>query len=139
MRLMMLILATTLGCTMPAANEQLRDRDWSLVWIEGFATLPSGVETPTIRFGSDGRLAGNTACNRAGAGYTVDGNTLTIEALISTRRACVDPQGNALERAYLKAVEGTHAYRITSGQLELLDATGTSRQRRDLLRAEPRG
>lgn len=125
MRLMMLILATTLGCTLPTANEELRDRDWSLVWIEGFATIPAGLETPTIRFGTDGRLAGNTACNRAGAGYTVDGNNLTIDALIATKRACADPQGNALERAYLAAVGGTHAYRIVNGELELLDATGT--------------
>lgn len=125
MRLMILILATTLGCTMPTANEELRNRDWSLVWIEGFATLPAGVQTPTIRFGTDGRLTGNTACNQAGAGYTVDGNNLTIDALISTKRACIDAQGNALERAYLQAVDGTEAYRITNGELELLDSNGT--------------
>ncbi|HEU4889392.1 MAG TPA: META domain-containing protein [Thermoanaerobaculia bacterium] len=119
-----LILATAGGCTMPAADDQLRDRDWELVSIEGFDSLPSGVSTPTIRFGSDGRLSGNTACNRASAGYSAEGDRLTINALATTKRACLDPQGNALERAYVAAVEATRAYRITDGQLELLDASG---------------
>lgn len=119
-----LMLAIAAGCSVPAADDQLRDRDWTLVWIEGFDTLPSGVSMPTINFGSDGRLSGNTACNRAGAGYTVEGDRLTINALITTKRACLDPQGNALERAYVAAVEGTRTYRITNGELELLDASG---------------
>ena len=125
MRLMILILVTTLACTTtPATDAGLRDRDWSLVWVEGFDSLPAGVATPTIRFGSDGRIAGNTGCNRAGAAYTVEGNRLTIDALISTKRACLDPQGNALEFAYIRAVEGTESYRIANGELELLDASG---------------
>ncbi|HYI10696.1 MAG TPA: META domain-containing protein [Thermoanaerobaculia bacterium] len=118
-----LLVALTLGCsTTPASTGELRDRDWSLVWVEGFDSLPSGAATPTIRFGSDGRLGGNTGCNSAGANYTAEGNRLTIEALISTKRACLDPQGNALERAYIQAVEATRSYRIADGQLELLDA-----------------
>lgn len=125
MRWMMLTLATIVGCsTMPAANEEFRDRDWSLVWVEGFDSMPSGVAMPTIRFGTDGRLSGNAGCNRAGADYTVDGNQLTIAAVISTKRACIDPRGNALESAYLQAVDATRSYRIANGQLELLDAGG---------------
>jgi heat shock protein HslJ len=124
MRWMMLTLAIV-GCSaMPSANEEFRDRDWSLVWVEGFDSMPGGVATPTIRFGTDGRLSGNAGCNRAGATYTVDGGQLTIAALISTKRACIDPQGNALERAYLQAVEGTRSYRIDDNQLELVDAGG---------------
>lgn len=42
--------------------------------------------------------------------------------MITTKRACLDPQGNALERAYIRAVEATRGYHITDGQLELLDA-----------------
>ena len=126
MRLMtlLLILATAGGCATNATDDQLRDRDWTLVSIEGFDSLPSGVSTPTIRFDSDGRLSGNTACNRASAGYTTEGDRLTITALASTRRACLDPQGNTLERAYITAVEGTRSYRIANGELELLDGSG---------------
>ena len=122
MRLMtlLLILTTTLGCAMSATNEEFRDRDWTLVWVEGFDTLPSGVSTPTLRFGSDGRLGGNTGCNSAGANFTAEGDRLDIDAVISTKRACLDPEGNRLESAYMKAIDGTREYRITNGQLELL-------------------
>lgn len=126
MTILILTLATAVGCAMPAADDQLRDRDWTLVWIEGFDSIPSGVSTPTIRFGSDGRLSGNTACNHAGAGYTTEGDRLTINALITTKRACLDPQGNALERAYIAAVEKTRGYRIVNGELELVDASGAT-------------
>lgn len=119
--ILILVLAAILGCsTTPASNEELRDREWSLVWADGFDSLPGGVSTPTIRFGTDGRLGGNTGCNTAGAAYNAEGDRLTIDTLISTRRACVAPEGNALERAYVEAVEGTRRYRITNGQLELL-------------------
>jgi heat shock protein HslJ len=124
-----LVLAVALvaaaGCTTGAGREGLVDRDWNLVWVQGFDTMPANVATPTIRFGSDGRLGGNTGCNSAGAAYTVTGDRLEIEALISTKRACVDPQGNALEAAYLGAVDGTQRYRIADGRLELLGDDGT--------------
>ena len=128
MRVMLLILATTLACTVPATNpattEDIRDRDWSLVWVEGFDTLPSGVATPTVRFGTDGRLGGNTGCNSAGANYTVEGERLTVDAIISTKRACLEQAGNRLEVAYIGALENARSYRVTNGQLELLDAGG---------------
>lgn len=114
-----------LGCTTGAGGGDLIGREWSLVWIKGFDTMPSGVTTPTIRFGTDGRLGGNTGCNSAGAAYTVDGDRLAIEALITTKRACLDPRGNELEVAYVRAVEATRRYRIEGGELQLLDEGGT--------------
>lgn len=124
MRLLILTLALTAACTMPMADEQFRDRDWKLVWVEGFDSMPSGVSTPTIRFGSDGRLGGNTGCNSAGAGYTATDHQLAIQPMITTKRACLDPQGNALERAYVRAVEATRGYGLENGELELLDEGG---------------
>ena len=122
--ILLLSLALMLGCVTPAAVDGLRERDWTLVWVSGFESMPSGVATPTIRFGADGRMTGNAGCNRASAGYTAEGDRLTFDAVMSTKRACVDPQGNALERAYLDALEATRGYRIADGQLELLDASG---------------
>lgn len=128
MRLTIVILTGILAlnaCTTAGDAPALRDREWQLTWIEGFPSMPAGVTTPTIRFGSDGRLGGNTACNSAGAAYMVDGDRLTIDALITTKRACIDPAGNQLERAYIGAVEGTRRFRIANDTLELLDASGT--------------
>ena len=117
------------ACTMqPAADEAdtaFRDRDWQLAWVEGFDTMPSGVATPTIRFGSDGSVSAKTGCNSAGASYKAEGDRLTLDAIFSTKRACLDPNGNALEAAYLGALEKTRAYRIANGKLELLDAGNT--------------
>jgi heat shock protein HslJ len=124
----LLTLAATLlllGCTTGAGGGDLIGRDWSLTGIEGFDTMPSGVATPTIRFGADGRLGGNTGCNSAGAAYTVDGDRLAIEALITTKRACLDPRGNELEVAYVRAVEAARRYRIEGGELQLLSDAGT--------------
>ena len=127
MRLMILLMLSTLaigGCTTSATDGALRDRDWQLVSTGDFPSIPSGVATPTIRFGSDGRLGGNTGCNSAGAAYTLAGDRLTTEAIIATKRACLNPEGNRLERAYLQAVESARRYRVTNGLLELLDEGG---------------
>ncbi len=125
MRPLLLILALALGCATPVANEQqLREREWKLVWVQGFDTMPTGVATPTIRFGDDGHLGGTTSCNSAGASYTLDGDHLTLGPVVSTKRACLEPQGNALEAAYLGALGQARRYRISNGHLELLDAGG---------------
>lgn len=125
MRSTILLLAAALACTVPATNTtDFRDRDWTLFWVEGFSSFPSDVATPTIRFGSDGRLGGNTGCNTAGADYTAEGDALTIGMMSSTKRACLNPEGNSLETAYMRAVGAAKRYRITNGQLELLDAGG---------------
>lgn len=123
--LLILLAVTIQGCTSTAAVDELRGREWTLVWVEGFPSTPAGVQTPTIRFGDDGRLSGNTGCNSAGAAYTAEGDRLTISALITTKRACLAAEGNALEAAYVRAVEGTRRFRIASGELELLSDSGT--------------
>ena len=66
-----------------------------------------------------------TGCNSAGANYTAEGDRLTIDAMITTKRACIEAAGNELERAYVSAMERTRRFRIVNGQLELLDDGGT--------------
>ena len=127
MRASILIFATLLAfaCTTSGGSEQLIDRQWTLDWIPGFETMPAGVAVPTIGFGSDGRMSGNTGCNSASASYTVEGDRLTISRLLTTKRACVAQGGDELEGAYVPAVEATRRYRITDGKLHLLDDGGS--------------
>ncbi len=113
------------GCTTSGATGELVGREWKLVWVEEFPTMPSGVANPTVTFGSDGRLTGNTGCNSASASYTVEGDQLSIGALITTKRACVESAGQQLEQAYIRAVEATRRYRIEGAELQLLDDGGT--------------
>lgn len=128
MRFTILTLAAMLvvaGCTTSAATGELVGREWKLVWVEEFPTMPAGVATPTLSFGSDGRLSGNTGCNSASAPYTVQGDQLSIGALITTKRACIESAGQQLEQAYIRAIEATRRYRIEGGELQLLNDGGT--------------
>jgi heat shock protein HslJ len=129
MRLMIPALTFTLllaGCmTAGAATDQeFRDRDWTLTWVDGASSIPS-EGAPTIRFGTDGRMAGSTGCNSASADYTTSGDNLRIGMMITTKRACVDPERNRLESVYVDALNAVRRYRITNGQFELLDESGT--------------
>ena len=123
MRLTILILATTLAftaCT-TATDPGLKDREWKLVWVDGFPSMPAGVATPTIRFDSEGRLSAQTGCNSAGASYTTEGDRVSIGAMALTKRACLNPAGNRLESAYVSAVGQARRFRISDDKLELLD------------------
>lgn len=128
MRLMalgFLLMASLTGCSTSGAGEELVGREWTLESIEGFASLPADVATPTIRFAADGLMSGNTGCNGGGAAYRVEGeNRLVIEPMAMTKRACANPEGNRLERAYVDAVQNAKTFRVTPTSLELLGANG---------------
>lgn len=122
-----LLLFTTLaaGCTSGGSADGLRERQWKLVSVRGFETIPAGVTNPTIQFAADGHLRGSTGCNNAGAAYSVGDDTLSIERIVMTERACLQPAGDELERAYVAALQSARRFRIADDHLELLDATGT--------------
>jgi heat shock protein HslJ len=127
MRKMLPLLAVALAITACASSttiDTIRDRDWTLTWVQGFDSMPAGVAVPTLRLGADGRLGANTGCNSAGASYTAEGDRLTIGAVMSTKRACAISAGNQLEHTYLGAIERTRRFRVASDQLELLDDSG---------------
>ncbi len=117
---LLFVLALT-ACASGTSGGDLVDREWTLV----SPPTPAGISTPTIRFGSDGRLNGNTGCNIASGSYTTTGDQLTIGSLIETERACLDDRGNQLEREYVRALEGARRFRIAAGgELELLGERG---------------
>ena len=96
--------------------------------IEGVPwVLASGVDVegweevaPSATF-EDGRVSGSTGCNRFTGSYTIDGETLELGQIASTRMACLPP-GDAVEQAYLAALGQVAAWSVEDDELALLDA-----------------
>lgn len=107
----------------PAA---LIDTVWNLTaFNNGRGALESVAATSeaTAIFGADGRLVGNGGCNRYMADYSVDGDSLTITAPASTRRACPEPLMSQ-ETAFLAALETVASYSIQGDTLDLFQTDG---------------
>lgn len=79
----------------------------------------------TALFGEDGRLGGSAGCNNYFAGYTLDGNGITISPPAATRKLCAEPEGiMEQESRYLMALPTAATYRIEGKALELRTAEG---------------
>lgn len=99
---------------------------WDLVVLHGAPVhADEGGRAPTMRLDpSDQRVGGTTGCNGYSGPFTLKGDSLTFGALVSTRRACVDPEMNRQEAAFLAALTATRAWRVDGDTLELRDGAG---------------
>ncbi|MCB0195939.1 MAG: META domain-containing protein [Anaerolineae bacterium] len=77
----------------------------------------------TANFGTDGRITGNSGCNNYSAGFTVDGNNITIEQGLSTMMACIEPEGVMdQEQEFLAALASAATYQITGNTMQMRTA-----------------
>lgn len=91
---------------------------------EAVVSVLNGTSVTAV-FGEDGTLSGLAGCNQYTAGYTTDGETITIEPPASTRMFCTEPEGIMdQEAAYLAALPTAATYRIDGNKLELRTAGG---------------
>lgn len=108
-----------------AAGVPLENTEWALVELGGqpARTAPDGA--PTLRLDSAQRRAsGNTGCNSFGGEYELSGGTLRFGVLATTRRACVDPELNQQEAAFLRALAETRGWRVAGDTLVLSGPAG---------------
>lgn len=75
-------------------------------------------------FGADGFVTGSAGCNNYRAAYTVDGNKISIQPPVSTRRLCVDDEVMEQETNFLNALPRAATYRIDGDKLQLRDDGG---------------
>ena len=82
------------------------------------SSVPGGV-VATLRFGPDGRVEIDTACNQGGARVASDERSLRFEDISLTKRACPGPAGE-MEAAMLAVLRsGPLAYSVDAQTLEL--------------------
>lgn len=92
----------------------LTGTEWQLVAIDG-QDVAADVTT-TLTFGEDGRAGGSGGCNRYTANYVIDGESLSLGVVVSTRMACPEPNMQH-ESAYFAALEAASSYALTERQL----------------------
>lgn len=96
-------------------------------WIAediGGAASAEGV-TSYVKMTDTGTAQGQGGCNSFTGHYTVDGATLAIGPLASTRRACPPAQMDQ-EGKFFAALEASKGFRIEDDKLVLLDAAGAT-------------
>jgi heat shock protein HslJ len=101
----------------PADPSALEGVPWVLasgVDVEGWEAA-----SPSASF-DGGRVAGSTGCNQFGGPYTVDGPGLELGDLAMTAMGCPPPT-DAVEQAYVAALERVRSWRMDNEELVLLD------------------
>ena len=109
--------------------QPLAGTSWQLnAYNNGQGALSSPLEGTqiTAAFGEDGILSGSAGCNDYSASYKVDGQTITIEPPVSTKKACAEPQGiMEQETAYLNALQSASVYLNLVAALIMQTSDGT--------------
>ncbi len=114
--------AALLIMTTPSNAQSLAGSEWRLIELTG--TILDGGNPLSVRFGANGKLAGNGGCNRFFGNYKIEGTNLSIGPLASTRRACA-PEVMELEHKFLKALEATRSFhRVAIADMHLFGGNG---------------
>jgi heat shock protein HslJ len=96
------------------AGEVLAGSEWGI----------EGQDKPFIQFGSEGRVAGNSGCNRfTGAYETAEDGAIKIGPLASTRMACPEPD-MAAEAKFLAMLDQVRKFERDGTKLALRGEDG---------------
>ena len=98
-----------------SSTDHLEGVPWTLASGAGI-DIPKNVSL-SATFDA-GRVSGSGGCNRYTGSYTVDGEKLDISGVASTQMACAPPL-DAVERAYLAALDAVTAWTVDGDQLVL--------------------
>lgn len=111
--------------TYTAADVPLEYSLWTLSTMNGqpvsAETNITAVFTPGEPTNS-GAISGSSGCNSYSAGYTLDGNSLTVQPAVVTLMMCAT--GMETEQAYLQALQTSTSYEIFVDKLVLTTPSG---------------
>ena len=124
--------ARSTGETTAMAEFDLVGTHWWVEDIGGGGVIDASHTT--IGFVGEGRVAGDTGCNRYTGAFEVDGQSLRFGPLAGTRRACA-PALMDQESRFYQAITRVARWEVAgTGLLHLLDADGST-----VIRAAPSG
>lgn len=118
----------TAGITFSGQTNSLSKTSWNITSFNNGNQAVVGIiadTTPTITFGDDGTVSGNSSCNTFSGSYNLnlDDSTINIGPLASTLRECIEPEGvMTQEQSILTALESVSTWSIRGSNLSLRTA-----------------
>ena len=99
----------------PPTSNRLSGIDWKLTRIEGRAVTS---EKAMIRFDEqNNRVGGNGGCNGFGGNLSVNGNSIKVGQVISTKMFC--QEGSDIENRFFNNLDRVTQYGFNNGRLQL--------------------
>ena len=120
-------IATVLGMLLintGHAQIELENSSWQLVSIHSFNDsefIPDQPENYLLRFRLENRLQIEADCNQAGATWELDGESLAVTALVTTRKLCNAP---SLFNRYIMTLQQTESIARDEDKLILRSSNG---------------
>ncbi len=109
-----------------AAQENLLENtSWQLKTIFGYNNseyIPEDPSNYLLRFRLDNRLQIEADCNQAGATWAVEGGTISLTKLVTTRKLCIQP---SLYNRYIMNLNRTTTFELMNNRLILRTNTKT--------------
>ncbi len=122
---LLLTIATSLAMETNQPTPALPGSAWQVTSVVGKGPLDD--HPITFEFDTEGNIAGDASCNRFGGTCTIEGNTIKIGPLRSTRRAC-EPEVMQQERKFLALLGSVATWKIDpDGSLILTGEDGEIR------------
>ncbi|MBJ3816532.1 heat shock protein HslJ [Shimwellia pseudoproteus] len=112
------------GCAASGSNggdisaQQLQHHRYVLQTLDGRAVNSKAPHQPEISFGENMHVSGQM-CNRFMGQGKLNGNTLTVDGMASTRMMCIDPQLNQLDGIIGEMLNHGAQLSLTGKQLTL--------------------
>lgn len=107
------------------ADLSLEGTEWQLTtFVSGEAASSLLVDTQITAIFLQGQVNGTAGCNRYFGSYEVDGETIAVSPLGSTRMACAE-EIMAQESSFLTALQAAMAFEIEGEQLTITYDAGT--------------
>jgi heat shock protein HslJ len=126
--LIMLVAGMPLTAGATAAAQSLANTNWVLAEYvtEGSTVVTAlGEPPPTLIFGGNGMVSGYTICNSYNGPYSESGDQVTFGPLVTTRRACTNPEFVAQEQLMLRVLDGATTVTRSGDNLTISSPAGS--------------
>ncbi len=125
---LLLTITTSLAMETNQSSVTLPGSAWEVTSFAG--QTPLADHPITFEFDTEGNIAGDASCNRFGGTCTIEGNTIKVGPLRSTRRAC-EPEIMQQEHKFLALLGSVVNWEINpEGILVLTGEDGEIRARK---------